>query len=235
MELVECGGALLRNVLDGGASHGLILFASEEMRRDLTKSAAHLQTTVEYAGLQAYTISVCPETLKPLVRAVRTFKPDIIVTQDPEHCLSDLDPGRRVAMTLILESIALASRDFALDETPELTAHPISTIYYHTPAKPDCIVDISDVWENKVRAMEELTAQLEFSAQHYAEYYGDVVMEKAVPGWNALNTSLEKGRAAKRVFDQAYYLYHGATGHAHYTFAEAYRREGLYHFTNLIR
>jgi hypothetical protein len=83
--------------------------------------------------------------------------------------------------------------------------------------------------------MDALGRQLEFCAQHYAAYYGDEVMEKAAPGWKGARTDLEKGRLGKQAFDRAYYLYHGATGHAHYGFAEAYRREGLYHFAHLIQ
>ena len=235
MELVECGGVLLQNTLSGGESHGLILFAGPEMRRDLAGAAEILRTTVEYADFQAHSLSVCPETTKPLIRAIRTFKPDIIVTQEPEHSASDLDPGRRIAMTLILESIALSARDFGLDKSPDLSPHPIPTIYYHTPARADCVVDISGVWEAKANAMDALSRQLEFCAQHYAAYYGDEIMEKIVPGWKGSGTDLEKGRLAKQAFDRAYYLYHGATGHTHCGFAEAYRREGLYHFAHLIK
>jgi N-acetylglucosamine malate deacetylase 1 len=41
-----------------------------------------------------------------------------VITQDPEHSQHDLDPDRRPAMTLLLESLALAARDFALDAMP---------------------------------------------------------------------------------------------------------------------
>lgn len=235
MELVECGGALLNNANNGGESHAIILFAAENMQREVKNAALHLQSCVEYADFKSHNIAVDEAHLLTLIRTIRRFKPDIIITQDPEHVVSDLDPGRRVAMTLILESIALASRDVFSEELPELEPHPIATVYYHTPVRPTCIVDIGDVWDEKCAAMDELKSQLEFSGKHYATYYGDTVMERVVPGWSAITDPLERGIRAKREMDKAYYLYQGATGHAHYAFSEAYRREGLYHFKSLMK
>ena len=235
MELVECGGALLNNVNTGGESHAVILFAGDEMREDVRNSATHLKSTVEYTDFQSHDLAVNKENLLVLIRAIRSFKPDIIITQDPEHVVSDLDPGRRVAMTLILESIALASRDVFREELPEFSPHPIATIYYHTPVRPTCIVDIGGVWDEKCAAMDELKSQLMFSAQHYETYYGSEIMERVVPGWSNITEPLERGIRAKREMDKAFYLYQGATGHAHYAFSESYRREGLYHFKNLMK
>ena len=42
MEVVECGGALLKNALNGGKSHAAIAFAGEKMQSDLKKSAEAL-------------------------------------------------------------------------------------------------------------------------------------------------------------------------------------------------
>ena len=53
MELVECGGALLKNAKSGGVSHASMLFCGEQMRKDLAKSAEILQTTVEYLNMDS--------------------------------------------------------------------------------------------------------------------------------------------------------------------------------------
>jgi len=233
MELVECGGALLNNVNFGGESHGVILFASEEMQSDVKRAASRLKTSVEYANFKSHDIHVDKPHMLALIKTIRTFKPDIIITQDPEHVVSDLDPGRRVAMTLILDSIALASRDVFGEELPGLDPHPIAANDYHTPVRPTCIVDIGGVWDDKCAAMDELKSQLMFSGQHYQTYYGTEVMERVVPGWSGISDPLERGIKAKREMDKAFYLYQGATGHAHYAFSESYRLEGLYHFKAL--
>lgn len=233
MELVECGGALFNNAKAGGESHAVILFASDTMQTEVAHAAEHLNTTLEFAKFESHNVQIDENSLVKLIHVIRTFRPDIIITQDPEHVISDLDPGRRVAMTLILEAIALASRDVFGEHFPDLPPHPIATIYYHTPVRPDCIVDIGGVWDAKCAAMDELKCQLRFSAKHYSTHYGDTVMERIVPGWTEISSPLERGIRAKREMDKAFYMYHGATGHAHFAFSEAYRREGLYHFQNL--
>lgn len=170
-----------------------------------------------------------------IMRVIRKFRPDIIITQDPEHCLSDLDPGRRPVMSLILESIALASQDYAVEELDHLPPHGGATIYYMSPANPNCLVDISDVWEKKCASMDALESQLAFCGELYMQNGQQNHLEKLVPNWSALKTPLEKGCAAKRVFDQAYYLYHGSTGHNAVVFTEDYRREGHFVLEGLLK
>ena len=61
MEVVECGGALLKNALNGGKSHAAIAFAGEKMQSDLKKSAEILQTSVEFLNMDTgkITASFC--------------------------------------------------------------------------------------------------------------------------------------------------------------------------------
>ena len=113
MEMVECAGALHQNVLAGGVSHAAIFFAGPQMRHGLQKAAELLQTSLEYLDFDSGKISASFEEKLKVIRVIRAFQPDVIITQDPEHCVSDLDPGRRPAMTLILEAMALAGRDYA--------------------------------------------------------------------------------------------------------------------------
>jgi LmbE family N-acetylglucosaminyl deacetylase len=40
------------------------------------------------------------ESKKRLVRVIREIRPDVVITQDPEHSFHDLDPDRRQAMIL---------------------------------------------------------------------------------------------------------------------------------------
>lgn len=235
MEVVECGGVLCKNVQNGGKSFASLMLTSQKSEAQVCKAAEALNINIGFTGFKSGEISVTPEAKKKLIRVIRECKPDIIITQDPEHSFTDLDPDRRLAMILILESIALAARDYALDEMPGLTAHPIPTIYYMTPQNPNCLVDISDIWDKKGQAMDQLSGQLEFSGKHYEQYYGEKIMEKIVPGWSKLESYLEKGRQGHRQIDKALHLYQGAAGgHSHFAFAEAYRREGKFHLQNLI-
>ncbi len=55
-----------------------------------------------------------------MTQVIREFQPGIILTREPEHYMSDLVPGRRPFMVLVLEAISLAGRPYALDELPGL-------------------------------------------------------------------------------------------------------------------
>lgn len=234
MEVVECGGALAKNVLQGGKSFASIMLSREETRPQIMEAAKVLGVEMSFTHFKAGEVEVTPEAKKKLIKVIREIKPDIIITQDPEHSFHDLDPDRRLAMLLILESIALAARDYALDEMPGLSSHPIPTIYYMTPEHPTCIIDVADVWDKKEAAMDKLTSQMEFSGMHYERYFGGKTMSAIIPNWADITNNYEKGREAHRHIDKALHLYHGACSHGRYALAEAYRREGKYHLENLI-
>ena len=234
MEIVECGGSLAKNVLAGGSSHAVLAFVSQKMRTDLGKSAGILGVSLEYLDLDTAEISANVEEKVKVVRAIRAFRPEIIITQDPEHCVADFDPGRRPLMTLILESISLAGRDFALEETAPHEPHSGATVYYMTPSRPNCLVDILDVWGKKCEAMDALENQLIYSAQHYERTLTKAELAALAPGWDELPGYLEKGVAAKREIDRATAMFYGACGHSGTLLSEAYRKQELFELDNLL-
>ncbi|MDP4505437.1 PIG-L deacetylase family protein [Nonomuraea turcica] len=233
MELVECGGALAANVAAGGQSFATLMLCRERMRADVSKAADVLGVEVGFLGFRNGYVAVDEEHKRALVRAIRTVRPTIVITQDPEHSLADLDPDRRPAMTLILEALGLASRDFADDDG--LEPHPVPTIYYMTPSRPNCVVDIAPHWEQKVAAMDLLESQMEFSGRHWTEQLTPADLEALVPGFAGLSSDLERGRAVHRALDKAVHIYHGIGHHGRYAFAEAYRREGDFYLPTLMR
>lgn len=232
MELVECGGALTINSDNGGKSFASIMMSRPESREQVKNAADILGVDVQFHEYKMGEIMPVPEQKADLIKRIREVKPDIIITQDPVHCQSDLDPDRRMAMTLIMESIALASRSYALELGEP---HPIPTIYYMTPQDADCLIDISGVWNKKVDAMNCLTSQIEFCAEHYETHVGSKLMKSIVPNWEEITSSFEKGKVAKEAFDLAYHMWEGAGGHSHFVLSERYRREGKYHFSELPR
>jgi len=234
MEVVEAGGALAKHADAGGRSHAHVMLSRERSRPEIERAAAHLGVTVDFGDFRHGEVEPDVASKTALVRVLRTVRPRIVITQDPEHSQHDLDPDRRPAMTLLLESLALAARDFALDTMPELAPTPIPTIYYMTPHHPNCVVDVSDVWDRKERAMDELRSQMTFSGQHFPRYYRPEHLERMVPGWGGLEDDYARGRAMHRVLDQVTHLHNGAGGHGHFAFAEAYRREGRFHLDALI-
>lgn len=234
MEMVECGGALALNAKDGGQSFASIMLAGEQTRRDVTKAAEVLGVEkVYFSDFVAGEVDFDRESKIKLVRIIREVKPDIIITQDPEHCQVDLDPDRRPAMTLLQESIALASRNFALEEMPDLAPHPIPTIYYMSPMHPNCILNIADVWDLKEKGMDVLESQMNFSGQHFERTLAPKELEVICPGFDKLESYYEKGRRVHSAIDRALHMYWGIGGHGSYALAEPYRREGLFEFTEL--
>lgn len=233
MEMVECGGVLCKNAKAGGTSHAAILFAGEEMQRDLTPAAEILGCSVEYLGMDSAAITACEEEKKRVIRVIRKIKPDIIITQDPEHCVSDLDPGRRPAMTLLLEAMALAGRNYATDEETGREPHRGFTVYYMTPEHPNCLVDIEEVWDEKCRAMDSLSAQLAFIGELHDTPGDRAGYGRLIPGAEKMDR-LTYGKAIKRLMDGAYHLYHGSTGHNPVLLSENYRRDGLFVLDELL-
>ncbi len=234
MEIVECGGVLHKNAMAGGVSHASILFAGSRMREGLEKAAEKLHCSIEYLGMDTGTISASEEEKLVVIRVIRSFRPDIIITQDTEHCIGDLDPGRRPAMTLLLESMALAGRDYARDKMPDLKPHRHFSIYYMTPEHPNCLVDIASSWQAKCEAMDVLESQLEFIAELAEGTEKEKQYAQLIPGFDQMQTRLERGRAIKRLMDQAYHLFYGSTGHNHVLLSENYRRDGMFVLNQLM-
>ena len=236
MELVEAGGALALNARNGGQSFGALMFGDgvSEGCQQIRKAGEILGVEkVYFSGMKFGEINFDHESKVKLVRIIREVKPDIIITQDPEHCQIDLDPDRRPAMTLLQEAIALASRAWALDETPGLEPHPIPTIYYMSALNPNCILNIASVWNLKQQGMDVLEFQMNFSGQHYERRLSPEELDVICPGFAELPTYYEKGRKVHAAIDRALHMYHGICGHGSYALAEHYRREGQFEFKEL--
>lgn len=234
LEVVEVGGAVARHVRAGGRAHATVTLARPEARDQITRAGAVLGTTVQFMGFTVGTVNPDVESKKRFVRVLREVRPDIVITQDPEHSFHDLDPDRRQAMILYLEAIALAGRDFAPEQLTELEPHRIPTIYYMTPERPNCVVDITDVAETKERALAELRSQHAFSARMMRGRLSSEVLSR-IAGVPVDADEESLGLAVHRRTDQALHLYHGLMSHsARAVLAEAYRREGLFTLSHLV-
>jgi LmbE family N-acetylglucosaminyl deacetylase len=235
LEIVEVGGAVARHVRAGGRAHATVTLARPEAREQIARAAGVLGASVQFMDFSLGAVTPDVESKKRFVQVIREVRPDIVITQDPEHSFHDLDPDRRQAMILYLEAIALAGRDFAPEQLTELRPHPIPTIYYMTPDRPNCVVDITEVVDVKERALAELRSQHAFSAQMMRRRVPvDALAQLAGVPQDADEEAL--GLAMHRRMDQALHLYHGLMSHsARAVFAEAYRREGLFTLPHLSR
>jgi LmbE family N-acetylglucosaminyl deacetylase len=233
MEIVECGGALTKNVRAGGESHAAVLLARELSRPSILAASETLAVRTRFLDFAAGTVTPDVPSKTSLVRVIREVRPDIVICQDPEHSFEDLDPDRRQAMILYLEALALAARDFALEAMPHLAPHPIPSVYYMTPSRPNCLVNVADVWDLKEQAMAQLHTQLTFSAQMIRQTIGEEGI-RTVAGPGPWAGDMELGAALHRQMDRAFHLYHGMLTHGRFALAEPYRRDGKFHFEQLI-
>lgn len=228
LEIVECGGALAKAVKAGDRVHAAVLMSRPESQPQIREAARILGIDeVEFLGVKNGEVVVTPEAKEPIVELVRRTKPDVIVMQDPEHAQHDLDPDRRMIALLYAESLAVASRDWRIEECGGHAPHPVPTIYYMTPSRPNCVVEISETFAIKQRALEVLAFQMSFSAASIKERANVEAIRHIVDDFDAIRDDDERlGLALHKQFDRALALTHGLAGHSGAVLGEAYRREG---------
>jgi len=230
MEMVECGGTLARHVQAGARVTVAVALTREESKAQILAAARHLGIEdVRFLGWQYGDLHVDRDSKRVIMSLVRDTRPDIVICQDPEHAAHDLDPDRREFMLLYVEALALAGRDVDVDQCGE--PHNVGAVYFMTPDRPNCVVEIVDVYRLKEAAMQELGFQLEFSGQslrkgHSAERLREVLDDPAADQMS----DAEVGWALHRQMDRAAALYHGLYGHSGTVMAEPYRRMTLFPF-----
>lgn len=237
LEVVECGGALAKALKAGDSVHAAVLMSRPESEPQIREAANILGITeIEFLGVKNGEVVVTPEAKEPIVELVRRTRPDVIIMQDPEHAQHDLDPDRRMIALLYAEALSVAGRDWRIDECGGHAPHPIPTIYYMTPSSPNCVVEISDTFALKQRALEVLAFQMRFSAESIKQRANVEAISHIIGNFDELkddNTAL--GLALHLQFDRALALYHGLAGHSGAVLGEPYRREGEFVLERLAK
>lgn len=236
LEIVEVGGTLALHAQAGDTIHAAVVLSRPESRPQVAEAAAMLgvkSTQFLEFGYGEVQPDV-PSKLK-LVRVIRELRPNILITQDPEHSYHDLDPDRRLAMLLYLEAVALAGRDWRIEEAGGFPPHHIGDIYYMSPETPNCVVEISSTFELKQRALDSLGTQLAFTAQMMKLRLGDDILRTIVSNYDGLREDdRELGRALHHSMDLALAMSHGVLGHTGAAMAEAFRHQGPFKLSQLL-
>jgi LmbE family N-acetylglucosaminyl deacetylase len=228
LEIVECGGAIARALAAGDTVSAAVLMCREESKPQVAKAAAVLGVRgVEFLDVPFGEVSFHGDHKVAVVELIRRTRPDVMIMQDPEHAQHDLDPDRRVIAMLYAEALAVAGRDWRLEECGGHAPHPVPTMYYMTPMHPNCVVELADTLPLKLKALEALSSQNAFSAQHWLELTTADVLRQVVPAWT--DRDLETlGREGQKAFFTALALTHGLASHSGAVLGEPYRREGLF-------
>lgn len=236
LEIVECGGALAKHVQAGDSVYAAVLLSRPESRPQVTEAAGILGIeNVEFLHFDYGEFNVDVPAKERIVELVRRVRPDIVITQDPHHAQHDLDPDRRLIALLYTEAFALAGRDWHVEPCGGHDPHLVGAIYYMTPEHPNCIVEISETFELKQKALAVLESQLAFSAQMIEQRAPQPLLRQMLPEYDALSEDkVQLGLALHRQFDMALSLVHGLAGHSGAVMGEAYRREGAFVLDKLI-
>ncbi len=235
MEVVECGGTLAKHVQAGGETEAAFSLVSPENQKQVEKAAAILGVKVHFLNFTSGEVQADTSSKIKIVSLIREFRPEIIITQDPEHSFLDLDPDRREAMILYLEAISLSAREWKMEECGENDPHLVKSLYFMTPEKPNCVVDITGIFPLKEQAMAELSSQLAFSAAVLGKIVPQSAMSVLLRDYDQIkNTPVELGRALHREMDRAYHLYHGILSHTGFALAEPFRRAGRFELDYLF-
>lgn len=236
LEIVECGGALAAHIKAGDEVEAAVLMARQESRKQIVEAANILGIEkVDFLDFPYGEYTTDVKWKERVVAMIRRVRPDIVITQDPVHAQHDLDPDRRTIALLYPESFALAGRDWHIEECGGLEPYMPHTIYYMTPEEPNCIIEISEFFALKQKALSVLSYQLQFSAQSILNRASEEVLGYVVPNYQELKETdmAALGLEFHTQFDKALSLYHGLAGHSGAVLGEAYRREGPFVLSKL--
>lgn len=108
------------------------------------------------------------EITEQLVAIIREVKPDIVFTVDP-YLLYEAHPTHRKTGMAVLEACMFSSmKHFPKpDATLEPNVHRVQAIGFYASAKPNVLIDISDVFESKLEAI--FKHETQFDAQGRAQ------------------------------------------------------------------
>jgi LmbE family N-acetylglucosaminyl deacetylase len=105
---------------------------------------------------------------RQVVRAIRQIKPDVVISCDPtNYYMRDTTinhPDHRAAGQIVVDSVYPAAQneaffpDLLVDEG--LKPHKVKEIWLSLPSIENLIVDITDTWELKIRALHEHKSQI---------------------------------------------------------------------------
>jgi LmbE family N-acetylglucosaminyl deacetylase len=97
---------------------------------------------------------------RDVVRAIRQFRPDIVVTSDPNHLFGDNwinHPDHRAAGQIVVDAVYPAAGNPLF--FPELLAleslapHAVKEVWLTVTGQPNVTIDVTDTWEMKIDAL----------------------------------------------------------------------------------
>ena len=168
-------------------------------RAESERAAGLLGAEVRFLDAGDYPLRCPDDLLHALVGEYRTCRPDIVLT----HSRHDpYNPDHPTAHQISLQARVYAQAEGFAGPGRPLGAPPVFLFEPHQPEqcefKPEVLLDVTGVWEQKRQAMESMEAQ-----RHLVDYYSDLGRRR---GTQAVRNSGRKGiqyaEAFQRVFPQ---------------------------------
>jgi LmbE family N-acetylglucosaminyl deacetylase len=103
---------------------------------------------------------------REVVRAIRQFKPDVLVTCDPQNLFATYGlnhPDHRAAGQVVLDAVfPAAGNDLFFPELLEEGWQPHSPkeVWATLTMQSNVVIDVTDTWETKIRALKEHKSQI---------------------------------------------------------------------------
>jgi LmbE family N-acetylglucosaminyl deacetylase len=105
---------------------------------------------------------------RDITRVIRIIRPDILVTCDPQTLFTSNaglnHPDHRAAGQATLDAVFPSARDhlsfFELWKDEKLEPHVVREVWVCGTLQPDVILDVTETWETKIRALFEHKSQI---------------------------------------------------------------------------
>lgn len=170
----------------------------EDRRREAERAAEILGANIRFMDLGDYPLRVSDEALFQLADIYRELRPAFVLTH------SQRDPynfDHPLATHVAQEARVIAQAHGHEPDTPVLGAPPVFLFEPHQPEqcewKPQVLLDISEVWEQKRQAFELMAAQ-----EHLWEYYTRVALQRGAQASRNSDRKIRYAEAYQRVFPQ---------------------------------
>jgi LmbE family N-acetylglucosaminyl deacetylase len=140
-----------------------------ELRRKEQRNACRVLGVREviFLGYEDGVLESTLELRRALVRQIRTFKPDVVICQDPTMRWSGQrylnHPDHRAAGDAALDAVYPSSRDphvFSELLAEGLQPHKVSEVYMMSYENADVWIDISETIDVKIAALREHVSQI---------------------------------------------------------------------------
>ena len=173
----------------------------EDRHQESSRAAAILGATIRFFDMGDYPIVPTEEKIVGMVDEFREHKPEIVLTHSYED---PYNPDHPLACDLTLKArvYAQASGYPAKGKGKQDDAPPVFLFEPHQPEqcnfKPQVLLDITPVWEKKLKAMESMAAQ-----EHLVAYYTDLGRRRGVQAVrNSGRREIKYAEAYQRVYPQ---------------------------------